>query len=41
MKESIKSVLISAGHDEEVRFIDGSDDGNHFRVIKKRVEVQQ
>ena len=41
VRESIKSVLISAGHDDEVRFIDGSEDGNHVRVIKKRVEVQQ
>lgn len=41
VRESIKSVLISAGVDDEVRFIDGSEDGNHVRVIKKRVEVQQ
>jgi len=41
VRESIRSVLISAGHDDEVRFIDGSEDGNHVRVIKKRVEIQQ
>lgn len=41
VKESIKSVLISAGNNGEVRFIDGSEDGNHVRVIKKRVEIQQ
>lgn len=41
VRESIRSVLISAGHDDEVRFIDGSEDGDHVRVIKKRVEIQQ
>jgi hypothetical protein len=41
VKDSIRSVLISAGNDSEVRFIDGSEDGNHVRVIKKRVEIQQ
>ena len=41
VRESIRSVLISAGHDDEVRFIDGSEDGNHVRVIKKRIEIQQ
>ena len=41
VRESIRSVLISAGVDEEVRFVDGSDDGGHVRVIRKRVEIQQ
>jgi len=41
VKDSIRSVLISAGRDEEVMFIDGSGDGegHHVKVIKKRVEV--
>ena len=38
VRESIRSVLISAGLDEEVRFIDGSAD-QQVHVIKKRVEV--
>ena len=38
VRESIRSVLISAGLDEEVRFIDGSED-RQVHVIKKRVEV--
>jgi hypothetical protein len=41
VKESIRSVLISAGNNEEVIFIDGSDDGRQVRVIKKRVEIAQ
>ena len=41
VKESIRSVLISAGHDDEVQFIDGSGDGEHVRVIKKRIEIEQ
>ena len=41
VRESIRSVLISAGVDEDVRFVDGSDDERHVRVIKKRVEIQQ
>ena len=42
VRESIRSVLISAGHDDEVRFIDGSDHGEHrVRVIEKKVEVVQ
>lgn len=39
VRESIRSVLISAGRDEEVMFIDGSGEGHHVKVIKKRVEV--
>ena len=41
VRESIRSVLISAGNDSEVRFIDGTGDGEHVRVIEKRVEIQQ
>jgi len=41
VKESIRSVLISAGNNEEVRFIDGSGDGEHVKVIRKQVEIQQ
>ena len=43
VKESIRSVLISAGKDDEVTFIDGSGhgEGPHVKVIKKRVEVTQ
>ncbi len=37
VKESIRSVLISAGNDEEVIFIDGSDGGRHMTV--KKVEI--
>ena len=39
VQESIRSVLISAGHDEEVRFIDGSGERETVRVIRKHVEV--
>jgi hypothetical protein len=39
VRESIRSVLISAGRDDEVMFIDGSGEGHHVRMIKKRVEV--
>jgi hypothetical protein len=40
VKESIRSVLISAGNNEEVTFIDGSGDGKQVRVIKKHIEIQ-
>lgn len=40
VKESIRSVLISAGVDDEVTFIDGSEN-RQVRVISKRVEVTQ
>ncbi len=40
-KDSIRSVLISAGNGEEVTFIDGSSKGRQVKVIKKRVEVIQ
>ena len=41
VKESIRSVLISAGLDDEVRFIDSSHHGEHrVRVIEKKVVVQ-
>lgn len=39
VRESIRSVLISAGHDDEVTFIDGSGDGRQLKVVKKRVEI--
>lgn len=41
VKESIRSVLISAGRDDEVVFIDGSGEGKHVRIIRKQVEVGQ
>jgi hypothetical protein len=41
VKESIKSVLISAGVNEEVTFIDGSQEGRQIRVIKKHVEITE
>ena len=41
VRESIRSVLISAGNDDEVTFIDGSANDGQVRVIKKRIEVQQ
>ena len=41
VKESIKSVLISAGVNEEVTFIDGSQEGRQVRVIKKHVEITE
>jgi len=37
VKDSIRSVLISAGNDEEVTFIDGSENGK--RVMVKKIEV--
>ena len=41
VRESIRSVLISAGHDDEVRFIDNSGHGEQrTRVIEKKVIVQ-
>ena len=42
-KESIKSVLISAGRDDDVIFIDGSggSDGRHIKIIKKKIEITQ
>ena len=38
VKESIRSVLISAGRDDEVVFIDGSEDGKQVKIVKKRVK---
>lgn len=35
VRESIRSVLISAGIDEEIRFIDGSEETHKVRVIKR------
>ena len=39
-KDSIRSVLISAGNDDEVIFIDGSDENRQVKVIKKKIQVQ-
>lgn len=39
VKDSIRSVLISAGNNEEVTFIDGSDGGK--RVMVKKIEIIQ
>lgn len=41
VQESIRSVLQSAGRDDEITFIDGSADGEEreMRVIKKKVEI--
>ena len=41
VRESIKSVLLSAGRDDKVTFIDASGDGRHVRGVRKRVEVEQ
>jgi len=42
VKDSIRSVLISAGHDDDVTFIDSSGEGGpHVRVIKKKIEIAQ
>ena len=40
VKESIRSVLISAGVEEDVTFIDASEE-RQVRVIRKRVETTQ
>lgn len=37
VQDSIRSVLISAGNDEEVTFIDGSADGS--RIMVKKIEI--
>lgn len=39
VRESIKSVLMSAGNGDEVTFIDGSDDDRRIMVMKKTVEI--
>jgi hypothetical protein len=39
VRESIRSVLISAGIGEEVRFIDHGDEDKSVRVVTRRVEV--
>jgi hypothetical protein len=40
-KESIKAVLLSAGRNDEVIFIDGSGDADrkHIKIIRKQIEV--
>jgi len=39
VKDSIRSVLISAGNNEEVTFIDGSEGGRH--VMVKKIEIKK
>ena len=41
-QESIRSVLLSAGNDDEVTFIDGSGDGSgrHVKVLRKTIEIK-
>lgn len=43
VRESIKSVLLSAGRDDGVTFIDGSGrpDGHQVTIIEKKVEISQ
>jgi len=41
VRESIKSVLMSAGNGDEVTFIDGSDDDQRVMVMKKKIEIIQ
>lgn len=41
VRESIKSVLVSAGNNEEVTFIDGSDNDKRIVMMKKRIEIVQ
>lgn len=41
VRESIRSVLISAGRDDEVRFLDGRGDHRRVEIIRKKVEVVQ
>lgn len=43
VKESIKSVLLSAGRDDDVTFIDrsGGSDGHQVRIIKEKIEISQ
>lgn len=40
VRESIKSVLMSAGNNDEVTFIDGSDDGQRVMVMRKVETIQ-
>lgn len=39
VRESIKSVLVSAGSDDEVTFIDGSETGKRVMMVKKKIEI--
>lgn len=41
VRESIKSVLMSAGNNDEVIFIDGTDNAQRVMVMKKEVEITQ
>lgn len=38
VKESIRSVLISAGRDDEVTFIDSETENQRVRIVKKKVQ---
>jgi len=39
VRESIKSVLVSAGNGDEVTFIDGSGEGKRVIMMKKKIET--
>ena len=41
-QETIRSVLLSAGNDDDVTFIDGSDGGSgpHVKVLRKTIEIK-
>jgi len=43
VRESIKSVLLSAGRDDGVTFIDGNrgSHGQQVRIVKKKIEISQ
>jgi hypothetical protein len=41
VRDSIRSVLISAGNNEEVTFIDGSGDGKQVKVIKRQIQITE
>jgi len=39
VKESIRSVLISAGRDDDVVFIDGESENRRVKIVKKKVQT--
>jgi len=39
VKETIRSVLVSAGRDDAVRFVDGSGKSKRVKVVRKHVET--
>lgn len=41
VRDSIRSVLISAGNNEEVTFVDSSVESRQIKIIRKRVETTQ